>query len=155
MRKLTGIVNKSKTCVIFINQIRHKIGIMFGNPETTTGGNALKFYSSLRLEIRRKTQLKDGDQIIGNRASVKVDKNKLAPPFQKVEFDILYGQGISYEGDLIEKAVEAGAIIQSGSWFSYKEDKIAQGKENLRQKLKEDAKLKKAIQKDVMGYLGL
>ena len=155
MRKLTGIVNKSKTCVIFINQIRHKIGIMFGNPETTTGGNALKFYSSLRLEIRRKAQLKDGDQIIGNRASVKVAKNKLAPPFQKVEFDILYGQGISYEGDLIEKAVEAGAIIQSGSWFSYKEDKIAQGKENLRQKLKEDAKLKKAIQKDVMGYLGL
>jgi len=131
MRKLTGIVSKSKTCVIFINQIRHKIGIMFGNPETTTGGNALKFYSSLRLEIRRRSQLKDGDSIIGNRTSVKVAKNKLAPPFQKVEFDILYGQGISYEGDLIDKAVEAGIIIQSGSWFSYKEDKISQGKENL------------------------
>ena len=155
MRKLTGIVNKSKTCVIFINQIRHKIGIMFGNPETTTGGNALKFYSSLRLEIRRRSQLKDGDRIVGNRTVVKVAKNKLAPPFQKVEFDILYGQGISYEGDLIDKAVEAGAIIQSGSWFSYKEDKIAQGKENLRQKLKEDDKLKKSIQSDVKGYLGL
>ena len=155
MRKLTGIVNKSKTCVIFINQIRHKIGIMFGNPETTTGGNALKFYSSLRLEIRRRSQLKDGDRIVGNRTVVKVAKNKLAPPFQKVEFDILYGQGISYEGDLIDKAVEAGAIIQSGSWFSYKEDKIAQGKENLRQKLKEDDKLKKSIESDVKGYLGL
>ena len=155
MRKLTGIVNKSKTCVIFINQIRHKIGIMFGNPETTTGGNALKFYSSLRLEIRRRSQLKDGDSIVGNRTVVKVAKNKLAPPFQKVEFDILYGQGISYEGDLIDKAIESGAIIQSGSWFSYKEDKIAQGKENLRQKLKEDDKLKKSIQSDVKGYLGL
>jgi len=155
MRKLTGIVSKSKTCVIFINQIRHKIGIMFGNPETTTGGNALKFYSSLRLEIRRRSQLKDGDSIIGNRTSVKVAKNKLAPPFQKVEFDILYGQGISYEGDLIDKAVEAGIIIQSGSWFSLKEAKIAQGKENLRQKLKEDSKLKKNIQSDVKGYLGL
>ena len=155
MRKLTGIVNKSKTCVIFINQIRHKIGIMFGNPETTTGGNALKFYSSLRLEIRRRSQLKDGDSIVGNRTVVKVAKNKLAPPFQKVEFDILYGQGISYEGDLIDKAIESGAIIQSGSWFSYKEDKIAQGKENLRQKLKENDKLKKSIQSDVKGYLGL
>ena len=155
MRKLTGIVNKSKTCVIFINQIRHKIGIMFGNPETTTGGNALKFYSSLRLEIRRRSQLKDGDAVIGNRTVVKVAKNKLAPPFQKVEFDILYGQGISYEGDLIDKAIEAGVIIQAGSWFSYKEDKIAQGKENLRQKLKEDEKLKTSIESDVMGYLGL
>ena len=155
MRKLTGIVNKSKTCVIFINQIRHKIGIMFGNPETTTGGNALKFYASLRLEIRRKSQLKDGDTIIGNRTSVKVAKNKLAPPFQKVEFDIIYGHGISYEGDLIDIAVEAGIIIQSGSWFSYKDTKISQGRENLRQKLKEDPKLRKSIESDVKGYLGL
>ena len=155
MRKLTGIVSKSKTCVIFINQIRHKIGIVFGNPETTSGGNALKFYSSLRLEIRRRSQLKDGDSIIGNRTSVKVAKNKLAPPFQKVEFDILYGQGISYEGDLIDKAVEAGIIIQSGSWFSYKDAKISQGKENLRRKLKEDEKFKNNIQSDVRGYLGL
>ena len=128
---------------------------MFGNPETTTGGNALKFYSSLRLEIRRRSQLKDGDSIIGNRTSVKVAKNKLASPFQKVEFDILYGQGISYEGDLIDYGVEAGIIIQSGSWFSYKEAKIAQGKENLRQKLKEDEKLKNNIESDVRGYLGL
>jgi len=155
MRKLTGIVSKSKTCVIFINQIRHKIGIMFGNPETTTGGNALKFYSSLRLEIRRKGQIKDGDSIVGNRTIVKVAKNKLAPPFQKVEFDILYGQGISYEGDLIEKAIEANALIQSGSWFSYKENKVAQGKENLRQKLKEDKKLRSELENDIKGYLGL
>ncbi|MBI44597.1 MAG: recombinase RecA [Candidatus Marinimicrobia bacterium] len=155
MRKLTGIVSKSKTCVIFINQIRHKIGIMFGNPETTTGGNALKFYSSLRLEIRRKSQIKDGDSIVGNRTVVKVAKNKLAPPFQKVEFDILYGQGISYEGDLIEKAIEANALVQSGSWFSYKENKVAQGKENLRQKLKEDKKLRSELENDIKGYLGL
>ena len=155
MRKLTGIVSKSKTCVIFINQIRHKIGIMFGNPETTTGGNALKFYSSLRLEIRRKGQIKDGDTIVGNRTVVKVAKNKLAPPFQRVEFDILYGQGISYEGDLIEKAIEAGIFIQSGSWFSYKDSKIAQGRENLRQKLKDDKKLRSNIEKDIKGYLGL
>ena len=155
MRKLTGIVSKSKTCVIFINQIRHKIGIMFGNPETTTGGNALKFYSSLRLEIRRRSQIKDGDNIIGNRTVVKVAKNKLAPPFQRVEFDILYGQGISYEGDLIEKAIEAGVFIQSGSWFSYKENKIAQGKENLRQKLKDDKKIRADVEKDIKGYLGL
>ena len=155
MRKLTGIVSKSKTCVIFINQIRHKIGIMFGNPETTTGGNALKFYSSLRLEIRRKGQIKDGDAIVGNRTVVKVAKNKLAPPFQRVEFDILYGQGISYEGDLIERAIDAGIFIQSGSWFSYKKNKVAQGKENLRQKLKDDKKLRADIEKDIKGYLGL
>jgi len=155
MRKLTGIVSKSNTCVIFINQIRHKIGIMFGNPETTTGGNALKFYSSLRLEIRRKAQLKDGENVIGNRTTVKVAKNKLAPPFQRIEFDILYGQGISYEGDLIEKAVDANIIIQAGSWFSYKEQKISQGKENLRQKLKEDLKLRENIETDIKGYLGL
>ena len=155
MRKLTGIVSKSNTCVIFINQIRHKIGIMFGNPETTSGGNALKFYSSLRLEIRRKGQIKDGDSVIGNRTVVKVAKNKLAPPFKKVEFDILYGQGISYEGDLIEKAVEAGIVIQSGAWFSYKEEKISQGRENLRQKLKDDNKMRKSIESDIKGYLGI
>ena len=155
MRKLTGIVSKSKTCVIFINQIRHKIGIVFGNPETTTGGNALKFYASLRLEIRRKSQIKDGDSIVGNRTVVKVAKNKLAPPFQKVEFDILYGQGISYEGDLIEKGIEGNILIQAGSWFSYKENKIAQGKENLRQKLKDDKKLRAEIENAIKGYLGL
>ena len=155
MRKLTGLVNKSKTCVIFINQIRHKIGVMFGNPETTTGGNALKFYSSLRLEIRRKSQLKDGDRIVGNRTYVKVMKNKLAPPFKRVEFDILYGQGISYEGDLIEQGLESGVLVQSGSWFSYNGDKVAQGKENFRMKLKEDTKLKEKIENDVRGSLGV
>ena len=155
MRKLTGLVNKSKTCVIFINQIRHKIGVMFGNPETTTGGNALKFYSSLRLEIRRKSQLKDGDRVVGNRTYVKVMKNKLAPPFKRVEFDILYGQGISYEGDLIEQGLESGVLVQSGSWFSYNGDKVAQGKENFRMKLKEDAELKEKIENDVRGSLGV
>jgi len=155
MRKLAGIVSKSKTCLVFINQIRHKIGIMFGNPETTTGGNALKFYASLRLEIRRKGQIKDGEHIIGNRTVVKVAKNKLAPPFKKVEFDILYGQGISYEGDLIEKAIDGNIIIQSGAWFSYKEQKISQGRENLRQKLKEDLKLRSDIETDINGFLGI
>ena len=155
MRKLTGLVNKSKTCVIFINQIRHKIGVMFGNSETTTGGNALKFYSSLRLEIRRKSQLKDGDRIVGNRTYVKVMKNKLAPPFKRVEFDILYGQGISYEGDLIEQGLESGILVQSGSWFSYNGDKVAQGKENFRMKLKEDIELKEKIENDVRGSLGV
>jgi len=155
MRKLTAVVSKSKTCVIFINQIRHKIGVMFGNPETTTGGNALKFYSSLRLEIRRKGQLKDGERVIGNRTIVKVAKNKLAPPFTKVEFDILYGQGISYEGDLIENALNGDILLQSGSWFSYKNEKIAQGRENLRLLLRENLKLRKSVESKVKAYLGI
>jgi len=154
MRKLTGIVSKSKTCVIFINQIRHKIGVMFGSPETTTGGNALKFYSSLRLEIRRRAQIKDGDRVVGNRTIVKVAKNKLAPPFTKVEFDILYGQGISYEGDIIEKALDGGIINQAGSWFSFNDEKIAQGRENLRSLLKENIELKTTIEEKVRAYLG-
>ena len=128
---------------------------MFGSPETTTGGNALKFYSSLRLEIRRRSQLKDGDTVVGNRTVVKVSKNKLAPPFTKVEFDILYGQGISYEGDLIEHAINGDIIIQSGSWFSYKNDKIAQGRENLRTLLKEDKKIRKSIETEVKAFLGM
>ena len=155
MRKLTGIVSKSKTCVIFINQIRHKIGIMFGSPETTTGGNALKFYSSLRLEIRRKGQLKDGERVIGNRTIVKVAKNKLAPPFTKVEFDIIYGLGISYEGDLIENALSGDILVQSGSWFSYENEKVAQGRENLRLLLKENKTLRKSIESRVKKYLGI
>ncbi|MDC1050941.1 recombinase RecA [Candidatus Marinimicrobia bacterium] len=155
MRKLTGIVSKSQTCVIFINQIRHKIGVMFGNPETTTGGNALKFYSSLRLEIRRRGQLKDGDRIIGNRTIVKVAKNKLAPPFTKVEFDILYGQGISYEGDLIENALSGDILLQAGSWFSYENEKVAQGRENLRLLLKENKTLRSSLEKKVKAYLGI
>ena len=155
MRKLTAIVSKSKTCVIFINQIRHKIGIMFGNPETTTGGNALKFYSSLRLEIRRKGQIKDGERVIGNRTIVKVAKNKLAPPFTKVEFDILYGQGISYEGDLIENALNGDILLQSGSWFSYDNEKVAQGRENLRLLLKENKTLRKSIEDKVKLFLDI
>ena len=155
MRKLTAIVSKSKTCVIFINQIRHKIGIMFGNPETTTGGNALKFYSSLRLEIRRKGQIKDGERVIGNRTIVKVAKNKLAPPFTKVEFDILYGQGISYEGDLIENALNGDILLQSGSWFSYENEKVAQGRENLRLLLKENKTLRKSIEDKVKLFLDI
>tara|TARA_B100001750_G_C15384939_1_gene534392 strand:- start:43 stop:1038 length:996 start_codon:yes stop_codon:yes gene_type:complete len=154
MRKLTGIVSKSKTCVIFINQIRHKIGIMFGNPETTTGGNALKFYSSLRLEIRRRSQIKDGERVIGNRTIVKVAKNKLAPPFTKVEFDILYGFGISYEGDLIENALKGDILNQAGSWFSYENEKIAQGRENLRVILRENEKLRTSLEEKVRLYLG-
>ena len=155
MRKLTGIVSKSKTCVVFINQIRHKIGIMFGSPETTTGGNALKFYSSLRLEIRRKAQIKDGERVVGNRTIVKVAKNKLAPPFTKVEFDIIYGFGISYEGDLIENALLGDILLQSGSWFSYDNEKIAQGRENLRLLLKENLTLRKSIESKVKKYLGI
>jgi len=154
MRKLTGIVSKSKTCVIFINQIRHKIGIMFGSPETTTGGNALKFYSSLRLEIRRVSQIKDGDRVIGNKTVVKVAKNKLAPPFTKVFFDILYGQGISYEGDLIENAIKGEIINQAGSWFSFNNEKIAQGRENLRMILIENNKLRESVEKQVKAFLG-
>ena len=154
MRKLTSIVSKSNTCVIFINQIRHKIGIMFGNPETTTGGNALKFYSSLRLEIRRVSQLKDGDRVIGNKTVVKVAKNKLAPPFTKVYFDILYGQGISYESDLIDNAVKGEIINQSGSWFSYKNEKIAQGRENLRMILVQDKKFRTKVEQEVRSFLG-
>ena len=154
MRKLTGIVSKSKTCVIFINQIRHKIGIMFGNPETTTGGNALKFYSSLRLEIRRRSQIKDGERVIGNRTVVKVAKNKLAPPFTKVEFDILYGLGISYEGDLIENAIKGDILNQAGSWFSYENEKVAQGRENLRTILRENDKLRNSLEEKVRLYLG-
>ena len=154
MRKLTSIVSKSNTCVIFINQIRHKIGIMFGNPETTTGGNALKFYSSLRLEIRRKSQIKDGDRVVGNRTVVKVAKNKLAPPFTKVEFDIMYGQGISYEGDLIENALKAEIIHQAGAWFSFNNEKIAQGRENLRSLLNQNNKLRDDVEKKVRSFLG-
>jgi len=154
MRKLTSIVSKSNTCVIFINQIRHKIGIMFGNPETTTGGNALKFYSSLRLEIRRVSQLKDGDRVVGNKTVVKVAKNKLAPPFTKVYFDIMYGKGISYEGDLIENAIKGEIINQAGSWFSFNNEKIAQGRENLRMILSENQKLRDSVEKKVRSFLG-
>src|SRR5919206_4879048 len=138
MRKLTGIVSKSNTCLIFINQIREKIGVMFGNPETTTGGRALKFYSSVRLDIRRIAAIKDGEAVTGNRTKVKVVKNKVAAPFREAEFDILYGEGISREGDLIDLGVLHNIIEKSGSWFSYKTERIGQGRENARTFLKEN-----------------
>ncbi len=137
LRKLTGIISKSNCCVIFINQIRMKIGVMFGNPETTTGGNALKFYASVRMDIRKIATLKQGDQIIGSRTRVKVVKNKVAPPFKEVEFDILYGEGISRTGDVLDMAVERSIVEKSGAWFSYGKERIGQGRENSRTWLKE------------------
>ncbi|HEY8120153.1 MAG TPA: recombinase RecA [Myxococcota bacterium] len=138
LRKITGTVSKSHATVIFINQIRMKIGVMFGNPETTTGGNALKFYSSIRLDVRRIAALKEGDEVIGNRTRVKVVKNKVAPPFRQAEFDILYNEGVSYEGDLLDIGVEAGIVEKSGSWFSYGGERIGQGREAARRFLKEN-----------------
>ena len=155
LRKLTGIVSKSKTSVIFINQIRHKIGVMFGSPETTSGGNALKFYSSVRLDIRRIAQIKDGDQVVGNRTKVKVVKNKVGPPFRLTEFDIMYGKGISYEGDLLDLALKGNIIEKTGSWFSYSDQKIGQGREKVKRLLLEDKKLKKEIEKKVKSFLGI
>lgn len=145
LRKLTGIINRSNTMVIFINQIRMKIGVMFGNPETTTGGNALKFYSSVRLDVRRIGAIKQGDEIIGNKTAVKVVKNKLAPPFAKVEFELMYGEGISLEGDIIELAVKKDIVNKAGSWYSYGATKLGQGKEAAKQVLKEDTKLRDEI----------
>jgi recombination protein RecA len=155
MRKLTGAVSKSKTCLIFINQIREKIGVMFGSPETTTGGRALKFYSSMRLDIRRIAAIKDGEAVVGNRTKIKVVKNKLAPPFRESEFDILYGQGISREGDLIDLAVQHNIVEKSGSWFSYGSDRIGQGRENVRQFLKDNPDIFAKIDKQVRQALGM
>jgi recombination protein RecA len=155
MRKLTGIVSKSKTCLIFINQIREKIGVMFGNPETTSGGRALKFYSSVRTDIRRIAAIKEGDVVIGNRTKVKVVKNKVAPPFREAEFDILYGEGISKEGDLLDLGVAHNIIEKSGSWFSYKGDRIGQGRENGRQFLKDNADIRQRIDSELRAALGL
>jgi hypothetical protein len=142
LRKLTGVVSKSRTCLIFINQIREKIGVMFGNPETTTGGRALKFYSSVRLDIRRIAAIKDGDAVVGNRTKVKVVKNKVASPFREAEFDIIYGEGISKEGDLLDLGVAQNLVEKSGSWFSYKGERIGQGRENARQFLKDNADIR-------------
>ncbi|MBI3279319.1 MAG: recombinase RecA [Acidobacteria bacterium] len=155
MRKLTGIVSKSNTCLIFINQIREKIGVMFGNPETTTGGRALKFYSSIRADIRRIAAIKEGDVVVGNRTRVKIVKNKVAPPFREAEFDILYGEGISREGDLLDLGVAQNLIDKSGSWYSYKGDRIGQGRENARQFLKDNPDIRQALGAELRTALGL
>jgi len=155
LRKLTGIVSKSKTCLIFINQIREKIGVMFGNPETTTGGRALKFYSSVRADIRRIGALKDGDVVIGNRTKVKLVKNKCAAPFREAEFDIIYGEGVSKEGDLVDLGVANNMIEKSGSWFSYKGERIGQGRENAKQFLKDNADIRQKIDMELRKSLGL
>src|SRR5690348_3789094 len=149
LRKLTGIINKSKTTVIFINQIRMKIGVMFGNPETTTGGNALKFYASVRLDIRRIGQIKQGEEVIGNRTRVKVVKNKIAPPFRQAEFDIMYNEGISKSGDILDMATERGIVEKSGAWFSYKGEKIAQSREAAKKYLEANPKVMDEIAKQV------
>jgi recombination protein RecA len=155
LRKLTGSVNKSRTCLIFINQIREKIGVMFGNPETTTGGRALKFYASVRLDIRRIAAIKDGETVVGNRTKVKVVKNKVASPFREAEFDIVYGEGISKEGDLLDLGVAQNIIEKSGSWYSYKGDRIGQGRENARQFLKDNADIRQSIDLELRKALGL
>lgn len=149
LRKLTAIISKTKCTVIFINQLRMKIGVMFGNPETTTGGNALKFYASVRMDIRRTSQIKSGDEVIGNRTRVKVVKNKVAPPFRQAEFDIMYNQGISTEGDVLDLATEREIVIKSGAWFEYAGEKIAQGREAAKQYLKDNPKILAEIDKKV------
>ncbi len=155
LRKLTGVVAKSRTCLLFINQLREKIGVMFGNPETTTGGRALKFYSSVRVDIRRIGAIKDADRVIGGRTRVKVVKNKLAPPFRVAEFDIMYGEGISREGDLLDLAVERRIVEKSGAWFSYGGERLGQGRENVKTLLREKAELFGSMEAEVRKALGL
>ncbi|MEO8596563.1 MAG: recombinase RecA [Candidatus Solibacter sp.] len=155
LRKLTGSVSKSRTCLVFINQIREKIGVMFGNPETTTGGRALKFYASVRLDIRRIAAIKDGDVVVGNRTKVKVVKNKVASPFREAEFDIIYGEGVSREGDLIDLGVAQNIVEKSGSWYSYKGDRIGQGRENARQFLKDNPDIRTNVDSELRKALGL
>ncbi len=155
LRKLTGSISKTHCTIIFINQIRMKIGVMFGNPETTTGGNALKFYSSVRMDIRRIGALKDKDEVVGNHTRVKVVKNKVAPPFKQVEFDILYGEGISKHGEIIDMGVKAGIVEKAGSWYSYDSQRIGQGKENARNFLKENPEMSDEIERKVLEEAGL
>jgi recombination protein RecA len=155
LRKLTGTVSRSNTTVIFINQIREKIGVVFGNPETTPGGRALKFYSSVRLEIRRITTIKDGTEMVGSRVRVKVVKNKVAPPFKKSEFDIMYGQGISYVGDIVDLAVEGNIVEKTGAWYSYDDMKIGQGRENAKSFLTENSDILDAVTEKVKSFMGL
>ena len=153
LRKLTGSINKAGTCCIFINQLRDKIGVMFGNPETTTGGNALKFYSSVRIDIRRSSQIKDGDEVIGNRTKVKVVKNKVAPPFRKAEFDIMYGGGISKVGEVLDLGVELGIINKSGSWFSYGETRLGQGRDAVKQIISDNLELMEELETKIKEAL--
>lgn len=153
LRKLTASINKTNTCCIFINQLREKIGVMFGNPETTTGGNALKFYSSIRLDIRRATQIKEGDEVIGNQTRVKVVKNKVAPPFKKAEFDIMFGEGISKAGEIIDMGVETGIIKKSGSWFSYGDSKLAQGRDACKRLIQDNPELASELEEKIMQVL--
>ena len=155
LRKLTGVVSKSKTCLIFINQLREKIGVMFGNPETTTGGRALKFYASVRVDIRRIGAIKDGDQVVGGRTRVKIVKNKVAPPFREAEFDIMYGEGISREGDLLDLAVDRKIVDKSGTWFAYGGERLGQGRENAKAFLKQNPEIYKAIDEKLRKELGL
>ncbi len=155
LRKLTGAVSKSRASLIFINQLREKIGVMFGNPETTTGGRALKFYSSVRVDIRRIGAIKDGENVVGNRTRVKIVKNKMAPPFREAEFDIMYGEGVSREGDLIDIAVEHKIIEKSGAWFAYSGERLGQGRENVKTYLKEHPELRDGIDKKVREALGM
>jgi recombination protein RecA len=155
MRKLTAVVSRANACLIFINQVREKIGVVFGNPETTTGGRALKFYSSVRIEVRRIGAIKDGDQVTGNRTKIKVVKNKVAAPFREVEVDILYGHGISREGDLLDLAAEQGVVEKSGSWFSYAGERLGQGRDNARLFLKEHTDLRDRLDTAVRQKLGL
>ena len=155
LRKLTGIVSKSKTCLVFINQIREKIGVMFGNPETTTGGRALKFYASVRVDIRRIASIKDGDSVIGGRTRVKIVKNKVAPPFREAEFDIMYGEGISREGDLLDLAVDKRIVEKSGTWFAYAGERLGQGRENAKTFLRENPETFSKIEERVRKELGL
>jgi recombination protein RecA len=155
LRKLTGIVSKSKTCLVFINQIREKIGVMFGNPETTTGGRALKFYASVRADVRRVASIKDGDEVTGSRTKVKVVKNKVAPPFREAEFDIMYGVGISKEGDLIDLGTERSIIEKSGAWFSYKGERMGQGRENVKQFLKDNTDIRQQIEVELRKALNI
>jgi recombination protein RecA len=155
LRKLTAVVGRSNTCLIFINQIREKIGVMFGSPETTTGGRALKFYSSMRLDIRRLTQIKDGENVIGNRTKVKVVKNKVAPPFREAEFDIVYGEGISRLGELIDIGVENKIVDKAGAWFSYKGERLGQGRDNAKNTLRENPAMRDKIEAEVRAALGI
>jgi len=155
LRKLTGTISKSMTTVVFINQIRQKIGVMFGNPETTTGGNALKFYASIRLDIRRIAAIKDGQEVVGNRTRVKIVKNKLAPPFKEVEFDIIFGQGISREGDVVDLGTDMGIIERAGTWYSYGESRIGQGRENAKDFLKKHPDIIKEIESKIFAQVAL